>query len=1148
MMLNLRKKAQILDQYGNPIFSLQNIEQTIEEEEEWPILPQQNKDVNRFWEWLSNIAEVWPTRAMKITIQKRSLLSLRMQKTAEVYTAELLWNMMKGVENMVERESMNYTASGVEAVVNYPKPNGEPQRYHITIEPLDIYMRDIVWGEEGPPSGITNLPFANRLSLKKHAIDTPKWLEVIKQRSTSPEQVHQILSQALAQNAFGASIGARVVAQRQDTLPETLQLIWDYEKQRGGTSGTVEFLLRNPNISSKLVQDIQEYQLQQSMVPQESPEDRAAREEQSRKIREENEQKLRERYKLDAPERLPLPGEEFDLPSNLPEGIANRLSLKKRADNGLTPEELAHYPQVFKLLRQTKKAETQYIIQLVFESDMQDYYRREYENQKYMAEQAMAANQEDPFAKNLDPNSGTMHWSQYPVEDIPLVSDAPKVDDIIETLQRKNVFISHIAPTTEYNEIRLIIAASTNPGQIREQYQTIESTLQELGVIEYDLRVYNYAGKGRGVEGTGWEDVTDKIMSGQYDEMELPLNMPEGIANRLSLRKVAMHLLSPQKTGKLNLRKRAQIDQTTFFDFYGLSLLPEEYVQQYPEIRQYRDALLHYIKNQYIDFFSKFYGYNTDQFEKKLRNEPKTLENWLQQHPARNVADPYLIMKELVATKDPTRVIQLIDLLHDAEHHTGSYFVYAPEMKNWINEALALKAGQTPQQLLPRMSDTAKDIVSEYLRFSGESGFGQETDRLKMLDNLTTTQYEVLAAAEKLSSDDHAYLARTTNNDDLLTDMILNDNVSTDTRVIAAQRITDEFQLSRNLLDKYAWERLPQEVQAALLSNEVVISNLAQWQVDPDLEIEQLRPTHTKIDVANRLRLKKKAQEYPSRYLVLEWLANPETTDKLLSQLYEIAPVNNEGGPGHPASKKWKTLYNPQGNLYIEFILNGPEEAMDKFKNQILPLFKQYEQPFRTSPYIHPGEGNSGTRFFYKDGNWIQEGVESGTTQEEFEVSDEGLTSQYMEKGKERLPEPGEKFDLPKNLPSGIASKLSLKKKTTLNLKKKALDIGGITFPDITKETVDAFVSAQSYVADRLWYWLNERHDLPIFSADDYYTYATGPDQVAFDMTKKEMLEMFREAFNEWLQIEAPPEIKMDERQQQFLYDATLKALAEGYV
>lgn len=83
---------------------------------------------------------------------------LNMRKTAEyTYSAQLLGEMISGYE----RDSLNFTASGAEAVILFQGEGLEPQRYHITVNPIydDVNpSKDSdQWGPEGPPSGISNV-------------------------------------------------------------------------------------------------------------------------------------------------------------------------------------------------------------------------------------------------------------------------------------------------------------------------------------------------------------------------------------------------------------------------------------------------------------------------------------------------------------------------------------------------------------------------------------------------------------------------------------------------------------------------------------------------------------------------------------------------------------------------------------------------------------------------------------------------------------------------------------------------------------------------------------------------------------------------------------------------------------------------------
>lgn len=101
---------------------------------------------------------------------------LNLRKKAEyTYSAQLLAEMTRGLD----RVSMNFTVDGAEAVVNFQGEGMESQQYHIRITPMSsIESRQeeagergsYSWGPEGPPSGIIN---AVRLNMKK----TAQWEE-----------------------------------------------------------------------------------------------------------------------------------------------------------------------------------------------------------------------------------------------------------------------------------------------------------------------------------------------------------------------------------------------------------------------------------------------------------------------------------------------------------------------------------------------------------------------------------------------------------------------------------------------------------------------------------------------------------------------------------------------------------------------------------------------------------------------------------------------------------------------------------------------------------------------------------------------------------------------------------------------------------
>jgi len=98
------------------------------------------------------------------------------KKAGYTYTAELLSAMTQNLDRL----SANYTADGVEAVVNFTSSEAqdqEPQQYHIKITPISIIegrqeaenpSEGYSWGPEGPPPGIAN---AVKLNMKKKALE-----------------------------------------------------------------------------------------------------------------------------------------------------------------------------------------------------------------------------------------------------------------------------------------------------------------------------------------------------------------------------------------------------------------------------------------------------------------------------------------------------------------------------------------------------------------------------------------------------------------------------------------------------------------------------------------------------------------------------------------------------------------------------------------------------------------------------------------------------------------------------------------------------------------------------------------------------------------------------------------------------------------
>lgn len=988
----LTKNAQLLDPYGNPIESEKVLEEVSVQQEpitwqklrqqpskekeyvtdiapgpmgQWPIRPEERplKGWEKFWQWLGNVAEVWPKSSLSIKFKKVSL-NLKRQKIAQItYTSELLWKMLKGIEGQVERESVNFTASGAEAVVNFPTPSGEPQRYHITVAPLDIFMRDTVWGEEGPPPGMTNLPYASKLNLRKTAGTylTPKGQELFEQASISnprtgdiqwPEWIQAEISpdvlemlELVANNPgktvqdlrryakeFGREISESLqtaISQGYLTLTESLIASklnlrktagWqitekgreakndrEWRRQNQTLTQFLNLISMYPNMTIEQALGNYNQLMQQSKPTFIDPVD---------KMTSDARQAAQEAVTLGLvtytePE---LEQDTFDLPENL----SHKETPPEEWDWG------TFKPAVRLNLR--KKAVTRYVIQLIFESDMQDYYRQEYANQKYMTEQALEMGQEDPFAKDLEPKSPGLHWSEFPVEEVSLSSDLPKLDTVLHTLRENGLNSSYFTPAKGYNEALVHIVASREPAQIRTQYETIENVLRDIGVMDYSIRVFNYAGEAQGVENTAWEDVTGKILSGEYDQIQLPQNLPEGIASKLNLRKIA--------------------------DYVSGDKIPPEQVN------------------------------------------------------------------EIIS--DPT----------------------APLM--W----------QTAAKVLMAMRAVGGSLTSDQME--------------RLLMDLTTNPADALAWMKV-------------------------NNIIFATSNQGRENWQNTFDLPRNLPEGMA-SRLNLHKQGELTPQEQEWI-IEQWDKSfPNTPFPTQIPKDSTqaIWLAHYPQVFKKLQQSSSKLNLKKragWYLTPEGKQFLSNMESGEDPISIHD------------IDHPQYNLtwFLYALQNNPGATLD-------PLAQQW--------FAVP---DAAKRF--------REGAQEASVLGLVKIEDPFSIDLMRE----------EEWDLPANLPEGIANKL--------NLHKQALDIGGITFPDFTKEMIDA----QSYIADRIWYWLNERHDLPIFTADDYYTYQTSPDNVAFNMDNEEVLDMFHDAFLEWLHYDAPGDIKMDEEMQGKLYASIINRFREGY-
>lgn len=201
----------------------------------------------------------------------------------------------------------------------------------------------------------------------------------------------------------------------------------------------------------------------------------------------------------------------------------------------------------------------------------------------------------------------------------------------------------------------------------------------------------------------------------------------------------------------LSMRKKAQIDKQMFFDFYGVSLLSDQYLEANPYAKEYKDTVVQEVKDVYVPLITKMvYGElwfakaNLGDWEewKKSFNiekvEDLTLEQLVQIYregdwesafggPAWGEITKSLI--ELEENTDTNQLITIIDHINDIQHNTGLMFHDFPKVEKWFSDALEIKSKATAQQLIPYLSSDVKDFVIEDLRLRGEEIVAKEPVR-----------------------------------------------------------------------------------------------------------------------------------------------------------------------------------------------------------------------------------------------------------------------------------------------------------------------------------------------------------------------------------------------------------------------------------
>jgi len=276
------------------------------------------------------------------------------------------------------------------------------------------------------------------------------------------------------------------------------------------------------------------------------------------------------------------------------------------------------------------------------------------------------------------------------------------------------------------------------------------------------------------------KDIIISTVSGSHideDDKQKILNNVDKINNLLELQKyIANSILFYEGMGtKLSMRKRSQIDKQLFFDFYGVSLLSDNYLEQNPYAKQYRNMIVQSIKDVYVPLITKMVYSELRKHTDRMYN----WEDWIEEFNLKNVNSLTLeqlaqiynegvwvteyggpswgsIVESLIQlknTSDTNQLITVIDHINDIEHNTGLMFHDFPKVKKWFSDALETKAQATPEQLIPYLSSDLQKLVIEDLRLKGKEIISPEKyitrdEKFELAQNPSTPP-EILAELAK---------------------------------------------------------------------------------------------------------------------------------------------------------------------------------------------------------------------------------------------------------------------------------------------------------------------------------------------------------------------------------------------------------------
>ena len=192
---------------------------------------------------------------------------------------------------------------------------------------------------------------------------------------------------------------------------------------------------------------------------------------------------------------------------------------------------------------------------------------------------------------------------------------------------------------------------------------------------------------------------------------------------------------------RLNFKKKiAQLDfePQLLYDFYLLTLLPDEYIKVNSDVEQYQNFILTSLKDTYINIINQEMIEYLEEIDEEEESAMKTRtgkedifqfiteaslqeirEEFAHLHPSiPGYAQLSELTQQLESATSPNQIIQIIDTINDTEHTGGTFFSSFP----WFQQMLDFKAQATPQQLLPFASSDNRKIMQEYFRVYGKTG------------------------------------------------------------------------------------------------------------------------------------------------------------------------------------------------------------------------------------------------------------------------------------------------------------------------------------------------------------------------------------------------------------------------------------------